>query len=83
MQDMSLPVNVCPDTHAAALVEGSEHICELVVLGHSHELGRRTSQEKQWERENSTSHPIYRTTTAEQLVKEGKEADPRNNLMIS
>jgi len=40
------PGKTCPDTPAAALLEGKEHICEVVVLGHSHESDRRTTQEK-------------------------------------
>lgn len=56
---------------------------EVVVLGHSQELDRRTIQEKYWEREKGTSHPGYRAATGEQLVKEEKDTDPGNNLMIS
>lgn len=77
------PGKTCPDAPADALLEGRKHISEALVLGHSHELDRRTTQEEQRERENSTSHPSYRAAAAERLVKEGKEANLGNHLMIS
>lgn len=52
-------------------------------VGHRCELDSRTAQEKKRERDKGTSHPSYRAATAERLVKEGKEADPGNNVMIS
>lgn len=32
------PGKTCPDIPAAALLEGREHTCEVVVSGHSHGL---------------------------------------------
>lgn len=70
---------MCPDAPAA---EGRKHVFEVVVLEHGHELNRRTTQGKYWEREKGTSHPGYRAATAERLVKEEKDTDP-GNMMIS
>ena len=41
------PGKTCPDTPAAALLESREHVCGVVILGHSQELDRRTTQEWQ------------------------------------
>lgn len=41
-------------------------------LGTQPWIDRRTTQEKEWEGENSTSHASYRTATAEWLVEEAK-----------